>query len=386
MISRFRIRSMFPLACLSLFLLTAPSASSVGRAAPAEKKAEKTEVDIPLAIVCAASADRLISDVHFTFKSAGATGMSEVINGLLGNVNNLKGMDKTKPFGVMVYLETDFPPKPVVIGFFPVKNIDELLKTVSNGPFTAEPVKGEKNRYRIIGPDQTLQVLLKQGYAFIGTDETALDRTFPDPAKVAGPLAARYDIAVAVNMNSIAKDTRKLLATLFRASAEAELQQRDEEPKAAYEARRASGESMLEFVEYVLLDTKEVVIGFDASSKNRNLVLEVSLKAVPNSKLSKYLKEKSGKRSYFANLVNATAPLSASLSQGLTKSESQAVAKIFKLLAHQVTRGLHVAKTRGAKSGEKTKKPAPPAKGDDAADTKKTAEEIPKNPAIETII
>ena len=136
-----------------------------------QKNAEEEEpVSQPLLIVCVASADQVLDDVFEMFKTAGKPQMINVIKGLLGNVDDFKGMDRKKPFGMMLYIETGLPPTPSPIGFIPVKNINDLMKTIANGPFTLKPVKDKKNRYEVVGRGPSVQVLLKNGYAFIGKD------------------------------------------------------------------------------------------------------------------------------------------------------------------------------------------------------------------------
>ncbi|GAB4149354.1 MAG: hypothetical protein Tsb009_23590 [Planctomycetaceae bacterium] len=334
-----------------------------------------------MAIVCAASADRLIEDVYAMFKTSGKPEMVDVIKGLLGQVDDLKGMDRTKPFGMMLYVNTGLPPSIAPVGFVPVKNMNELMKTIAKGPFTMKPVPEKKNRYEIGFPNQSLQILVKNGYAFISNDEAAFDRKFPDPANIAKSLVSRFDIAASVQMNSIPKATRELFATYLRASSEAEIQQRDGEPQVVYEARRARGLRDLAFVEGLLLDGENLVIGFDASPKN--LTVELVLNARPKSKFAKLLKAIGGKRSEFANILSAKSPFSASICMTMSKADQKAFIGNVRFMERQISRGLKRAEKRSAEKKKKdskaentfdpNKKPKP---------QRKKMEEIPNHPAV----
>eukprot|EP00913_Durusdinium_trenchii_P023451 g22029.t1 len=365
-------RSALLLSCAAFLVAAFPPASlSPGTASgldfarqsfAQEKKAEKAEPaeeSVPVVVICAASADRLLNDVFDMFKIAGKPEMIGVIKGFLGNVDDLKGMDRTKPFGVMLYLSAGIPPTP-------------------------SPVDGKPGRYEVIGPNRTLQVALKGGYAFIGNDESTLDREFPDPAKLSASLASRYDIAASANMNSIPKVTRELFATLLRSYSEAEFQQRDDEPDDVYQARKARGMRDLEFAEGLLLDGENLTIGLDANSKNKNAVIEVNLNARAKSKFGKLLRDIGGTYSKFANVLNAKAPMSISVSSNLRKSERTALVRNLRLAESRVSQGYR--RLIDLNTAEKTEpKAGTPAK-EQPAENKEDKKVVANHPDVSKII
>lgn len=390
-------RTVLLISTASFLLATLPPAAlptpfDTARLAQAQKKdaaaEEPVEEAVPLAIITVASADRLLNDVYDMFKTAGKPEMITVIKDLLGNVDDLKGMDRTKPFGVLLYLNAGIPPTPSPVGFFPVKNINDLLKTVATGPFTMKKVAGKTGRYEVIGPNRTLQVVLKGGYAFIGNDEDTLDKKFPDPSKLTASLASRYDIAASANLNSIPTGTRELFATLLRGYSEAELQQRDNEPNESYQARRARGMRDLEFVEGILLDGESLTIGLDASSKNKNAVIEVSLNARAKSKFGKLLRDIGGTYSKFANVLNTKAPLSMSISSNLRKSERVALVQNLRLAEARISQGYRQLIDQHTKPKEDPKADPKSTPKAEAPATEKPAEDpkTQKHPDVSRII
>ena len=84
----------------------------------------------PVAVVNVAGVDRLLDDTDYLFGSIGRSDMKEVINGLLGNLGDLRGLDRTKPFGAMIYLKPGVVPQPGVIAYVPVTDIAALSRTV----------------------------------------------------------------------------------------------------------------------------------------------------------------------------------------------------------------------------------------------------------------
>jgi hypothetical protein len=339
---------------------------------PGEKKNVET-TELPIIVINAASADRLLNDVQDVFKAAGKPEIYTALKGFLGNYGDLKGIDRGKPFGLMLFLETGIPPSVVPVGYVPVARLADLLRTIGTGPFTTKKIAGKTDSYEIIGTVSSLYMSVRNGYAFISNKEDALDRTFPEPVKMTRSLAARYDIAAAVNMNAVSKQTRQLFATVLRTSAEAEIQQRDDEPAAVYEARRARSMRDLEWIEAFLLDCEKVLIGLDASAKNRRIVVEISVEAREKSKMAKMLKHIGGKRSYFDSLLNEKAPLSVSLSWGLSKLDTEAAIKSVRFLAAAAANSLEPPT---AKPADKEKKPAKEDAKAKVAEEKKKADEL----------
>lgn len=373
-------------AYLAVAVLLTPAAVSTDSAAVSaqdrKKKAPRKRVkkraskkvagDRPVAVINVASANRMLQDVEATFKSAEKPQIYELIKGFLGNVNDLKGIDRDKPFGVMLFVTAGIPPSITPVGFVPVKDMNAVLKMFANGPFRAKKVAEKKNRYEIEGPGDTLYVAVHGEYAYVSNNEASLDVTFPDPTKLAAALAKRYDISASVNFNAVSDVSRKLFAVYLRTSAEGELQQRDGEPEMTYRARRARGMRDIEWVEALLLHCETIKIGLDASAEKKTIVLEAALEARGKSKLAKMVKQIGARRSYFDNLLSQKVPLSASISWGLTKYDAKVLAESFNFLGGRMSYILDPPKVKqpGKDNGEskeaasktqktESKKPAP---------------------------
>ena len=167
------------------------------------KKKAATKAEQPIAVLTAASANRLLNDVERTFKAADKPEIYETIKGFLGNFDDLKGMDRDKPFGLIVYLEAGIPPGCLTpIGFVPVKSMPDLLKTIANGPFKTKPVPDQEGVHEVTGTNggDSLYIKAKGDYAFVSNKMDVLDRAFPDPARLTRALASRYDVSFTVNL------------------------------------------------------------------------------------------------------------------------------------------------------------------------------------------
>ena len=306
------------LALLIAGLITMGTPSAV-RAQDDEADDTDRSAAVPLVIINVASVDRLLGDVKYLFETAGQSQINEMIDGGLSTVNNLKGVDRKKPLGVMIFLAPGFPPRPIPVGYLPVESIDELTQTIGGGTTSLKPVDGEENRYELVGPRGRQQILLRGGYAFISTDAENLDQKFLDPAKLTGGLSARHDLAVTC------------AAAADRAGAE-----RDDEPDGPYQLRRANESNMLEFIELLLAEGDRITLGINASKEDKDAVIEFQFEAKPNGKWAKALAKIDSRPSYFAPLLDEKAPLSFSLSWKMDDREQGNTTEFLRVIEPQI--------------------------------------------------
>lgn len=325
-------RTMIWLVCgllVSSGLVQAQGTTPAAPATPATP-AEKTTPEgpqLPVLVVNVASVERVLTDVDYMFKTAERPDMMDLVNGFITNqVGDLKGMNRQKPFGLMLFLAPGLPPTPTPITYVPVDGIDDLMKIVEKSPIKPRKVDGDPNRYELIGRRGKFQVLLKNGYAYITNDsnKAMLDAELPEPAAIAEPMAAKYDLGVSVMIKNIPLVIRNVLLVFLRQNFETQLQQRDNEPEAAYKVRRASGMSTVELIEQVMTQVDQFQFGIDASEERKNVEVELLLEATPDSEMAKLTKGLAGRKSYFFPLFDDNKPLTVSASWKMDKRERKA--------------------------------------------------------------
>ncbi len=96
-----------------LFAPTLCRAQDPAQAPVQEPAAEPKAPPVPFAVINISSVDRLFKDTEFMFRSINRPDVYEFFLSLVaGRANDLKGIDRSKPMGVMLFLEPGFPPKP----------------------------------------------------------------------------------------------------------------------------------------------------------------------------------------------------------------------------------------------------------------------------------
>ena len=322
-------------ACLAWGAISGPSlvfaqADAPGTPAPSTDKPVPEGPQLPILVVNIASIDRVLTDVDYMFKTAERPEMMNLVTGFIANtVGDLKGMNRQKPFGVMVFLAPGLPPIPTPVVYVPVDGIEELMKIVEAGPVKPRKVDGKEGHYELNGGGrrgQKFYCVVKKGYAYLTNDSNKhmLEAELPEPAAYAEPMAARHDLGVSVLIKNVPVTIRTVLLTFLRQSTEAQLQQRDTESEAAYKMRRANGLSTVEFIEQVMTQCEQFQFGIDASQERKNVEIDLLMDAMPDSELAKLSKDLAGRKSYFSPLFNDGQPLTVSASWKMDKRERKA--------------------------------------------------------------
>jgi hypothetical protein len=303
----------------------------------------------PLVTVTFSGADRFVEEAEYLFDAAGQPKAFGVAKGWLeSTLNNLNGFDRNKPFGLMFFLPAIFPPIPEVVAFVPVESIDEATKLVEKAPVVIKKSSADENRYEIIGPNQTVPMLLKHGYAFIpfdgNSDTKVLDRDFPDPATLVAGQAQQFDVSVTLDLASIPVGTRTLLTNVLTSGVSTQLQQRDGEPDGAYRIRRIEGERVLAFLRQLLEECQRIILGVDVIRSEHAVNLDVVIEAAPGSQILQDILQSAQLPSTFAPLLNESAAVSLCSSSRLNERDRKAFTEMLEAFRSELFRRIEAEK------------------------------------------
>ncbi|QDT17560.1 hypothetical protein [Alienimonas californiensis] len=321
--------------CLSLAPLLALALASpavVPRAAGQEETEPPLERLEPVGVITFAGVERARADIDFMFSTVEREDMSEVVDGYLEFVNNLEGVDRTRPFGVMVFLKPGFVPIPSPVGFLPISDLADFRGSLSTRPnVTTEMLTDDLMEVK---GGFTLFVKLQDDYALISNERPFLEeRILPNPLNVAGPLAARYDFAAQALPKNIPPGMRKLFQNLLRQNTQTQMQRRDDEPEAAFRVRKNRAKRTLEQLEALLEGSDEITLGIDASAERRTIEVDLAFEAVPGTAWEEELARIKARPTAFDVLYEEAAPLS--LVAGLTYNSWDQAATIEQLRVAQ---------------------------------------------------
>tara|TARA_R110002095_G_scaffold173591_2_gene150959 strand:+ start:450 stop:2336 length:1887 start_codon:yes stop_codon:yes gene_type:complete len=327
--------------CISLFF----SSSLLAQEPPKkeEPKKDKTQQPVesllpkPIIVVNVASVERILQDIDFLFELVERPEIAEIASASLANVNDLEGVDKNKNLGAELYLKTGLLPQPVFVSYIPVSKIRAFIDSLEAIiPGDEETIKKDANRddiYTIQGRRGESMIRIQDAYAhmlFRGgeTDETLemiTSRDFDNPVQQFQDLTNNYDFAVKMDLSGIPELMRTTFLGFFRTAIETQLQQRDSESRSAYELRRMSGKQNLENIEYFLNEAQEMVLGAAVDKEQKRGILDILIKARPNSDLARDIKNVPGKASYFSVITSReNLPIAVSASLNVARRDAKA--------------------------------------------------------------
>lgn len=325
-----------------------------------EKSAKPVrEQAIPLAIVSVAGFERWMSNVDYLFGTVEREELSDYVGGKLANVNDLKGFDKDKPFGLLIFLRPGLLPQPYPVMFAPVKNLSDVIGTLTGGPVKVK--KLDDTHYDLVGDRETFHARLAGEYAWIATQADQLDYEFPDPLTVTKRLADRYDIAIELNLTQVPEGMKHIFLDFLRASTETAIQQRDGEPNTAYQMRRLNALDTLDWLDKLLLQGERLTFGLKVDPKSKYATIELDVQAKQDSAFAKALQDVAARPSYFSNVVEDDVPLTFSMSAMMTPQNQKRFADFFEEAEQDVAEQL--ANVLEGKKPNEAKKPdnaAPP--------------------------
>lgn len=291
-------RFSFTLCVLAMgVLFFAPSASA------AEPRKGNVDWNQPIAVASIASIDRVLEDIDYLFETTDKPEYPAMIKGFLAQYRNLEGLDKSKPLGVFVFLEKGISPQPVVVGFVPIKDLDELTETLGEVGFQLSAVDGKKDRYQLALPNFSLHLKMAHGYAFVQLKSEALDREFYNPDNYTKALAAKYDIAGSLLLQNVPEPMRMMAVDLARAKIDEELDRKPAESDVQYLTRKKTSLSLLNQFELVANDGKDLTVGYSLSKEKKQILVQLGVNAKPGTQLEAELNKLSQSTSQYSYLT-----------------------------------------------------------------------------------
>lgn len=298
-----------PLAMLVLAAMLAACDAATAQESVLEKSLEMKQ---PLMMVNAASFDRLKESAGIVLRQGARADMEEQLQKwITGSLKDVNGFDRSRPFGVFFYIKPGLAPGMTTIAYLPIEDKNkalDTLSTVGGAQGQLRAVEGSSDRYEIdygFGPRPTV-IRVQGNYLFVldpVSDPEEIDRDLPDPEKLAARLTDRYDVAFSIMIRNVPPALKTIFREYFKAQIQTEMQQKDDEPDAAYRLRRMNGQSFLDSLDRIVQQGEEGTIGGRIDPATSKATLEFDIAGAPDSKLAKYFQEISGKRSAFANLL-----------------------------------------------------------------------------------
>jgi hypothetical protein len=313
--------------------LVAPN-RSLAQDSPSEAGGAKA-----MAVVAISSYDELIGDVKFIGKLIDRPDIGDMVTGgiaLFTQGKGLDGLDKTKPWGVIVQAsDADIVP----MGFLPVSDLKKLLAVLA--PIAGEATEGDDGVYEMEAGLQSVYLKSVGGWAFIANDSDALKNVPADPTAAFAGLDKEYDIAVRLNVQNIPQMYRQMAIEQIKQGVELGLDRGPDESEEDYNTRKALIKNQMKQIVSFIDETQHLTMGWAIDATAEKTYFDISMAAVPGTKLAKQAAQFANAKTKFGGFLSDGAAVKMNLTTkgGSPEDIAQSVAAI-KMLREQAMKAI----------------------------------------------
>lgn len=242
----------------------------------------------PVAVAYLSSIDGALNDVEYIVSAGGRPELATMIRGFVTNLNNLDGIDRTKPIGLYAFVPLDLSggkKDPDIVGFIPVTSVESLQKTAHLSNVLSLEGTDKPNRYEFKTPDKSFSVLVQQGHAFVTEKSGLLDQPLAMPEPLTSPLVGQYDIVVQLRKEGVPK----LLWDLVMFGAVGELDKQIQKLKSDSSPEKQAQLRGVQLIRSTTIATLSEVksgwIGLKISQEDKTAQVDVKLQFADNGKV-----------------------------------------------------------------------------------------------------
>jgi hypothetical protein len=252
-----------------------------------------------IAVVAVESYDELKKDITFLGGIAGRPEIGQMVEGGIAFFTQGKGLealDRTQPWGVIV--QTDGV-QPLPIGCLPVTKLDDLLTVATN--FGMEVSDAGDGIQEIAQPDgRSIYVKESDGWAFISPSPVTLARVPEKPQDIFNELVEDYDLGTRFNVQNVPEMYRQLIVQAMQAGMQQGLQQKPDESDEDFQARQQLAQAQMDQAKRAIEELETFTLGWTIDAENQNVRMEMTVQAVPGSKMAQDIAAQADAKTNFA--------------------------------------------------------------------------------------
>ncbi len=234
----------------------------------------------PAIVVSMAPMKEQMGDVNYMMSAAGFDQFSFMVK--LQTDQFLKGIDRNKASGVLLFFNEDSP-TPKSLGFVPIKDMEEVLDTLSN---YAEIDEGDNSTTIVLDNNQELILKNVGDYAYFSDDAEMFENIPDDPAVALGDLPNQFNLSAQVFGQRIPASMRDQALDLVREGYEAQLDQMEETNPAQAELQRKNFDMQMSQIQSVINETDNIVMGMGADKESGTLFMDVEITGLEGSQIA----------------------------------------------------------------------------------------------------
>jgi len=319
---------------VALLVSTAVGATWAQAASPAASK--------PVAVVAFSGYNELKADIGYIGKLGDnpelAVAMEVFLKLALKN-RGLEGLDKTRPWGLLVQLDEERLAESLkkpddalrAYGVIPVTDMKALLAVLEPAIGTA---KAQDGIYEISKADAPKFYAKQVGsWAFLAKEPKQLAETPANPEELLTGLTKSYDLAIRFDLGSIPEQVRNAVLAEMKKKARADLEkQKATIGEEDYAVRKILAERTLQAVNCGADDLADVTLGWALDNKAGKTYLDVTVTAKPDTNAARSLAALGEARSNFGGFLAPEATVKGNWTGQFSQADSSELLAVIDLV------------------------------------------------------
>jgi hypothetical protein len=273
----------------------------------------------PVAVASIASYDEIVSNLNLVGQMTGMPTLSQGFEGVVAMATQgqgLKGLDKTKPIGVAVFLDASQTPKALI--FLGATDAKALI-----GGLPMLQAQEKDGGWEVPSPQGPVTMMAKGGWLFASNDADLVKTPPTDPQKILNGLDKKYAVALQINVQNVPEALRSALVEAFKANVNAALRQKAGEEESSFEMRKKLAESQVHALETGIKEINDLTVGLGIDAKTRTTHLDISLTALPGSEIAKKIAGQADGKSEFTGFLLPDAAMSFNALSQFSQSDAE---------------------------------------------------------------
>jgi hypothetical protein len=241
-----------------------------------------------VATLAVQSYNGIINDIGFLGSLADRPEAGQMIEGFIAlftQGRGLAGLDKTKPWGVLVRTDgVEFMP----IACLPVSNVRELAELLVAFGVQVQDLGDDVLEIQV--PEKPSTFVKSQGnWAYLSSDVDYLDNLPVDPDTQFNQLLTDYDGALHVAAQKVPESYRQMAIEQMKAGLEEGLEREEGESDEEYQMRRNWSESQMKSLVRLIEEIEDLNFGWNLDAQQQRIYIDSWYHVAPGGKLDQAL-------------------------------------------------------------------------------------------------
>jgi hypothetical protein len=284
----------------------------------------------PAVVISVAKADKLLADVGYLTRAAGAPEFGGLVTLMAGPY--LQGIDSRRPAGVHLQFAG---PQPTGLAFLPVADVNVIIKQLEDSSIEVEDAGGGVKRVQLQRP-----VFFKQngGWVFVSDAQQNLANLPQDPSVSLGGLHEQYDLAVQVNVRNVDPMLIDMAVSEMKAGFDRTIEAEEDQDKRQLQER--IGRQSLESFVRLLRESDQLTIGWGVDGQKGSTFIDFGYTAVAGTKLAQQLAAYQNLSSSFAGFELPGAAATLRVTAPVDKEEVDQIREALKAMRDQASKAI----------------------------------------------